>query len=110
MTFLRKFRRDDRGLTSIEYALITAACTVTFAGAMSTLSDNLEGQVVIVNGTLDLDAFTGGGGDDDGSSGGGDAGGGGSGGGDGGGSGGGGRGGHGGWGGGGWGGGWGGHH
>ena len=111
MTFLRRFNRDQRGMTAIEYALIAAACSVVFAGVMSDIGSNLESKVIVVNGTLDLDALTGGG--DGGSEGGGDSGGGSEGGGGGssggGSSGGGSSGGGGGWGGGGWGGGWG-HH
>ena len=61
MTFLRRFSRDKRGVTSIEYALIAGACSIAFAGVMSEIASNLETKVIVVNGTLDLDALSGGG-------------------------------------------------
>lgn len=80
MTFFRAFQRDRKGVTSIEFGLIAAACALGMAVAAVQVTSTLESNFNVVNGTLDLTSYSGFGGEsgsgsgDSGSSGGGDSG------------------------------------
>jgi pilus assembly protein Flp/PilA len=42
MQFIRKFRKDNKGATAIEYGLIAALIAVAAIGAMSTVGTKLK--------------------------------------------------------------------
>ncbi len=43
MTFLKRFVRDERGATAIEYGLIAALISVAIIAVLSALGDSLTG-------------------------------------------------------------------
>jgi Flp pilus assembly pilin Flp len=46
-------------MTSIEYALLCAACAITFAVAAAQLTTTMSSKFTVVEGTLDLTSFSG---------------------------------------------------
>jgi pilus assembly protein Flp/PilA len=52
MQQIRKFVRDNRGATAIEYGLIAALIAVAAITAMSTLGDNLTKTFTNVSGNM----------------------------------------------------------
>lgn len=55
MQTIRKFFKDNKGATAIEYGLIAALIAVAAIGAMSTLGDNLENTFNAVGNNLTTD-------------------------------------------------------
>jgi len=51
--FIRKFRRDEEGVTAIEYGLIAALVGVAIIGGVTLLGDSLNEMFTNVSGTLD---------------------------------------------------------
>ncbi|MFT3967482.1 MAG: Flp family type IVb pilin [Sphingobium sp.] len=52
MTAIRKFIKNSKGATAIEYGLIAALIAVAAIGAMRTLGDNLKNTFNKVGGNL----------------------------------------------------------
>jgi len=52
MTFIRKFRKNNKGATAIEYGLIAALIAVAAIGAMTSLGGKLGDTFNTVSGKL----------------------------------------------------------
>lgn len=59
MNVFSSFRRDQRGVTAIEYALIAAAMSFAFATAAIQFESNVKDNVVVSGGSMDLDTLSG---------------------------------------------------
>ncbi len=52
MERIRRFLKDEEGVTAIEYGLIAALIAVAIIGAVTTLGTNLSGIFTTVSGKL----------------------------------------------------------
>lgn len=52
MTFLKRFVRDERGATAIEYGLIAALISVAIIAALTNLEDALTGTFTAITTAL----------------------------------------------------------
>lgn len=53
LKFLRNFRRNEEGVTAIEYGLIAALVGVAIIGGVTLLGDSLDAMFTDVSTTLD---------------------------------------------------------
>ena len=53
LKFIRKFRRDEEGVTAIEYGLIAALIGVAIIGGATALGGSLDDMFTNVSGKLD---------------------------------------------------------
>lgn len=58
VTLFKSFSRDQSGVSSIEYAVLAAVTALVFSTAMSQLETSLTSQMVVEDGTMDIDTLT----------------------------------------------------